>query len=157
MMKQSKMLIEYTRLFGTQEYHGIAEGGSESSITDFTHSGCDGGFCLPIHQYQTPVCGSDGKTYSRECVFNSAKCRDRSLKIRHHGFCLWQSNVRKFAPFKKTLDPFLFGLIWETSQKRKCKNSMSKKKCKQHKAEGNCATKKIWKKCKKTCGKCKGN
>ena len=57
----------------------------------------------------------------------------------------------------KPLDPFLFGLIRETSRKRKCKNSMSKKKCKQHKSEGNCGTKKIWKKCRKTCGKCKGN
>ena len=100
-----------------------------------------------------PVCGSDSQTYSNECHFNYAKCRDRSLKIRHQGICLW-----KFGPVAKQLDdPFLFGLIGETSRKRKCKNSMSKKKCKQHKAEGNCATKKIWKKCRKACGKCKGN
>ena len=56
----------------------------------------------------------------------------------------------------KPLHPLLFG-FGETSQKRKCKNSMSKNKCKQHKAEGNCGLKKIWKKCRKTCGKCKGN
>ena len=36
----------------------------------------------------TPLCGSDGKTYSNDCVFNMEKCLQKgNLEIAHQGKC----------------------------------------------------------------------
>ncbi|KAI8847854.1 hypothetical protein BC829DRAFT_490408 [Chytridium lagenaria] len=48
-----------------------------------TNPSCDKA-CTKIYQ---PVCGSDGKTYSNDCVFSIAKCNTPSLALSFSGEC----------------------------------------------------------------------
>ncbi|MPC61604.1 Four-domain proteases inhibitor [Portunus trituberculatus] len=41
----------------------------------------------PCEEILQPVCGTDGKTYDNDCFFKIAKCKDRSLDIKHDGEC----------------------------------------------------------------------
>ena len=41
----------------------------------------------PCPNILRPVCGSDGKTYDNECLFENAKCKNPSLTITHKGVC----------------------------------------------------------------------
>merc|ERR1740139_1390636 len=45
---------------------------------------CNDSVCPQVY---TPVCGSDGETYSNECVFGVAQCEDPSLLSFKEGEC----------------------------------------------------------------------
>ena len=44
--------------------------------------------CLrPCPRIIAPVCGTDGKTYTNECLLNEANCRDKSITLDFDGPC----------------------------------------------------------------------
>lgn len=60
----------------------LTEKGTERGIVDCS------GFCeKPCSSKHKPVCGSNGQTYSSECEFNNAKCKDGSLRIKNYFTC----------------------------------------------------------------------
>lgn len=66
--------------------------GVVASVTQSTYSASVGNACLCSREY-FPLCGSDGQTYSNECVFKCAKKLNRNLEIHSRGECAAFENL----------------------------------------------------------------
>ncbi|XP_055307408.1 serine protease inhibitor dipetalogastin-like [Sitodiplosis mosellana] len=78
--------------------------------------------CICNFMYQ-PICGSDGQTYSNECILNCAKRRNTNLEVKHQGQChggdtFAAKNVQKTVILKRScICPALYNPVCGTDNK----------------------------------------
>ena len=57
----------------------------------------------------TPVCGSNGKTYSNLCELNMASCHDSTITLSHTGSCSTSGTVSHTQPCQ----PVMCFTVWD--------------------------------------------